>query len=651
MLNGRLTPKMNDYTFISTRGLSVVDYVLVPQYVLTRCKYFKVESMSDILNKFNLQKLLSMTCKQPDHSLLSFCFLPSVNCNTQSIEANELQCKQPSIEEQSNYCPRKFYFTRMKEKFMSNPEWADKIDMAITNLESKVTSQNHLNSLYDSLCSIIQTEMKEYIPYRGNNQKLNKKFKYSKPYWNEELTKLWKDMSAKEKVFRKFRGHRCIRQSLKKQFEQSRTLFDRVLKKTECKYQKEKVDGIENLCQNNPVEFWRTLKKLGSKSKGIPLKVYKDNILTENLTSVLETWKKEFQNLYNPHLTNKDIDSNFADEIELKRIRMEGYSTETVFGENSILNKPITNDEVKKMCMKLKSKKTPGLDGIPNEVLKSDKLNIALQKLFAFCFENGMVPDTWCKAIIKPIPKGGDKDPYIPLHYRGISLLSCVGKLYSSILSDRINAYLDYLGILVEEQNGFRSKRSCQDHIFSLSTLIQSRKSKKLDTFTAFIDMSKAFDSVNRKLLFYKLLNYNIEGKIYNAIKALYVQTFSCVEINGHFTDWFQTFVGVRQGDNLSPTLFNIFLNDLAYEIQSLNLGVKFGNLKVSMLLYADDIVLIAGSESNLQKMLDHVSEWCKKWQLRINPNKTQIVHFRGKQRRKTTYMCITFNAVKIKLT
>ena len=69
------------------------------------------------------------------------------------------------------------------------------------------------------------------------------------------------------------------------------------------------------------------------------------------------------------------------------------------------------------------------------------------------------------------------------------------------------------------------------------------------------------------------------------------------------------------------------------------------------MLLYADDIVLIAGSESNLQKMLDHVSEWCKKWQLRINPNKTQIVHFRGKQRRKTTYMCITFNAVKIKLT
>ena len=152
--------------------------------------------------------------------------------------------------------------------------------------------------------------------------------------------------------------------------------------------------------------------------------------------------------------------------------------------------------------------------------------------------------------------------------------------------------------------------------------------------------MSKAFDSVNRKLLFYKLLNYNIEGKIYNAIKALYVQTFSCVEINGHFTDWFQTFVGVRQGDNLSPTLFNIFLNDLAYEIQSLNLGVKFGNLKVSMLLYADDIVLIAGSESNLQKMLDHVSVWCKKWQLRINPNKTQIVRLH-----------ISFNAVKIKLT
>ena len=73
---------------------------------------------------------------------------------------------------------------------------------------------------------------------------------------------------------------------------------------------------------------------------------------------MLETWKEEFQNLYNSHLTNKNIDSNFADEIEL-RIRMEEYSTEIVFGENSILNKPITNDEIKRMCIKLKSKMTP----------------------------------------------------------------------------------------------------------------------------------------------------------------------------------------------------------------------------------------------------------------------------------------------------
>ena len=104
-------------------------------------------------------------------------------------------------------------FTKLKEKFMGNPEWADEIYMAITYLENIATSQNHMNSLCDSLCSIIQTEIKEYIPYRDNNQSLNKKFKNSKPYWNEELTKLCEHVGTKEKVFRKFRGHKFIKQS------------------------------------------------------------------------------------------------------------------------------------------------------------------------------------------------------------------------------------------------------------------------------------------------------------------------------------------------------------------------------------------------------------------------------------------------------
>ena len=88
--------------------------------------------------------------------------------------------------------------------------------------------------------------------------------------------------------------------------------------------------------------------------------------------------------------------------------------------------------------------------------------------------------------------------------------------------------------------------------------------------FCAFIDLEKAFDWVERDLLYLKLLKTGIEGKIYKSIKSLYSGTLSCVRLNGFLTDWFNCDSGVRQGDNLSPTLFSVFINDLALELKDL---------------------------------------------------------------------------------
>ena len=108
-------------------------------------------------------------------------------------------------------------------------------------------------------------------------------------------------------------------------------------------------------------------------------------------------------------------------------------------------------EEIGKACKKLKNRMSVGVDKIPNEVLKYEKVHKILQTIFNYYFDKGTLPDIWCKAIIKPIPKGSDKDPYIPQNYRGISLLSCVGKLYTSVLCNRINKYLKILGIIAEE--------------------------------------------------------------------------------------------------------------------------------------------------------------------------------------------------------
>ena len=304
---------------------------------------------------------------------------------------------------------------------------------------------------------------------------------------------------------------------------------------------------------------------------------------------------------------------------------------------NKMLNQVISYDEVENVVRKLKIKKSCGIDGIPNEVLKSNSIILLLWKLLDKCFEYSRTPSVWLKSIISPIQKG-DRDPYIPLNYRGISLLSTVSKVYTSVLNNRLKVYLEMLNLLAEEQNGFRKGRSCLDHAFTLSTIVKNRIQNKQSTFLAFIDMEKAFDWVDRELLMYKLLSMNIDGQFYFAIKSLYCKTEACIKLHDTYTDMFVTKTGVRQGDVLSPTLFNIYINDLVYDINELNCGIVFNNNSLSLLLYADDIVLLAPSEEKLQLMLDTLSNWCKRWQMKVNDKKSKVMHCRPRRSRQTKY-------------
>ena len=114
------------------------------------------------------------------------------------------------------------------------------------------------------------------------------------------------------------------------------------------------------------------------------------------------------------------------------------------------------------------------------------------------------------------------------------------------------------------------------------------------DTFAAFIDFQKAFDWVNHEILLNKLREYGITGKIFTSMKNLYTQTNAKVKLNPNFTDPFLTTSGVRQGDSMSPTLFNIFLNDVIKELKEQNLCKNIDERCISILAYADDIVLLA---------------------------------------------------------
>ena len=160
---------------------------------------------------------------------------------------------------------------------------------------------------------------------------------------------------------------------------------------------------------------------------------------------------------------------------------------------------------------------------------------------------------------------------------------------------------------------------------------MNSRKLERKDTYKCFVDAKKVFDTVNRDCLWYKLLKVGIDGHILSAIKSLYTSVSCTVKINDNFTEWFNVNQGVKQGCVLSPTLFSIYINDLANDIKNLNCGLTIDNINISIFLYADDIVLISESTNGLQSMLNVLNDWCCKWRITVNEKKTKVLHFRNR--------------------
>ena len=167
-----------------------------------------------------------------------------------------------------------------------------------------------------------------------------------------------------------------------------------------------------------------------------------------------------------------------------------------------------------------------------------------------------------------------------------------------------------------------------EDQVSTLTNITDTRKKRKLSTVCAFIDFRKA----NKELLWTKLDNIEITGKMLGAITSVYVSLSSCVRLNNRTTDWFDVTCGLRQGCCLSPVLFNLFINDLALRIKALGKGVMVDEDLICILLYADDIVLLSENADDFQLLLDCLNDCCDMngTCMSVNASKSSIMHFRS---------------------
>ena len=243
-------------------------------------------------------------------------------------------------------------------------------------------------------------------------------------------------------------------------------------------------------------------------------------------------------------------------------------------------------------------------------------------------FSMGYFPKEWSEGFIIPLHKKGSINE--AENYRGITLLSALGKLFSRMINNRLSEWAEHYYVLIEAQAGLRPGMGTVDNIFVLRGLITHHLNHGKKLFCAFVDFTKAFDYVVRDNLWFKLVKLGLRGNILNIIKSMYESVKSRVKFCGKIGNEYFCSLGVRQGECLSPLLFSLFLNDIEEQFSHSGVeGLDLDLFKIFMLLYADDIVVFANNAEQLQAGFDVLSEYCARWKLKVNVSKTKILIFR----------------------
>jgi len=493
----------------------------------------------------------------------------------------------------------------------------------------KIISQEGIDILYGKLKDILQEAGTRCGSLKVKSRRKNKK-KVKQEWWNEEC------QEARNYFFqaRKKCSMRMNEDSFAARREANKK-YKKAINKAMNDYKKDIVVRIRKLQSKNPKEYWEIINKCNTKRK------------EEVLNKIsCEAFAEHFKDL------------NFDDQPrEENKTSFDGTNSE-------LLNGAFTEEEIEKCVKKLKNNKACGLDKILNEFIihTFPTLKQVYINLFNLALKSGVVPTDWTIGVIVPIYKNKGSISDVD-NYRGITLLSCIGKLFTLVLNDRVKLFLEDRNLLGEEQAGFRNGYSTIDHVFTLNFIVNLYLQKKKKVFCAFVDYRKAFDSIDRICLWRKLIAHGIDGLILKVVKYMYDQAKSCVRSGNIVSDYFECNVGVRQGENLSPVLFALFKNDLVDFMHNKCIGLQeLGKeinkylsdeetdvyLRLYLLLYADDTVIMAESADDLQTALNVLADYCDENKLVVNSSKTKILVFsRGVLRNLPSF---TFNNMNLEI-
>jgi len=331
------------------------------------------------------------------------------------------------------------------------------------------------------------------------------------------------------------------------------------------------------------------------------------NFILKSKNDILDAFHAFYEYLYTDISCNTVVRKEFLKSWKVSTLSSEDFS---------VLSNPISREELDIALKKMKNFKAPGNDGLPAYIFKNlpEKAKDLMVKNYNKLLNGETLPDDWKEGTITTLFKKGDRLDIA--NRRPITLLNNKYKILSKIITCRINRVIKLF--IKKDQIGFIRNRQIFDNILVLNELLQLE-----NKFIISVDFKKAFDSVSHEALFDVLKHVKLPENINNLIMNMITGSTARVKVNSDLTSKFYIRRGVKQGDPLSPLLFDLAIEALANKIRSSCKGTKLGNQQIKILLYADDIILVANSYEEQLHQLEVMKKFQEGFGLEMNMDKS----------------------------